>query len=43
MTQRQMELLFGEGRHPDADRMERERLDAGADPTRRGWRPFSGS
>ncbi|MDW6066397.1 relaxase domain-containing protein [Streptomyces sp. FXJ1.4098] len=32
VTQRQMELLFGEGRHPDADRMERERLDAGADP-----------
>ncbi|GAA1149117.1 MobF family relaxase [Streptomyces javensis] len=32
VTQRQMELLFGEGRHPDADRMERERLDDGVDP-----------
>ncbi|MGR8010746.1 relaxase domain-containing protein [Streptomyces hypolithicus] len=32
VTERQMELLFGMGRHPDADRMERERLDDGADP-----------
>lgn len=32
VTQRQMELLFGEGRHPDADRMERERLDDSVDP-----------
>ncbi|MFD7917307.1 MobF family relaxase [Streptomyces sp. NPDC059752] len=32
VTERQMELLFGEGRHPDADRMERELLDDGADP-----------
>ncbi|MCP9213265.1 MobF family relaxase [Streptomyces cucumeris] len=32
VTQRQMELMFGEGRSPDADRMERERLDDGADP-----------
>lgn len=30
VTERQAELLFGEGRHPDADRMERERLDDGA-------------
>ncbi|WP_333745734.1 MobF family relaxase [Streptomyces sp. IBSBF 2950] len=32
VTERQMELLFGMGRHPDADRMERELLDGGADP-----------
>ncbi|MFD9006340.1 relaxase domain-containing protein [Streptomyces sp. NPDC059582] len=32
VTERQMELLFGEGRHPDADRMERELLDDGEDP-----------
>jgi len=32
VTERQAELLFGEGRHPDADRMERELLDDGADP-----------
>ncbi|MFD9538347.1 MobF family relaxase [Streptomyces sp. NPDC060010] len=32
VTERQMELLFGEVRHPDADRMERELLDDGADP-----------
>ncbi|MFD9283620.1 MobF family relaxase [Streptomyces mirabilis] len=32
VTERQMELVFGEGRHPDADRMERELLDDGADP-----------
>ncbi|WP_345045478.1 MobF family relaxase [Streptomyces sannanensis] len=31
VTQRQMELLFGQGRHPDADRIERELLDDGAD------------
>ncbi|WP_329391543.1 relaxase domain-containing protein (plasmid) [Streptomyces sp. NBC_01351] len=31
VTERQAELLFGEGRHPDADRIERERLDEGAD------------
>ncbi|MGW1902248.1 MobF family relaxase [Streptomyces hirsutus] len=29
VTQRQMELVFGMGRHPDADRIERERLDDG--------------
>ncbi|MFF3655971.1 hypothetical protein [Streptomyces olivochromogenes] len=29
VTERQAELLLGEGRHPDADRIERERLDAG--------------
>ncbi|POX39434.1 MobF family relaxase [Streptomyces sp. Ru72] len=32
VTQRQMVLLFGQGRHPDADRIERELLDDGADP-----------
>jgi hypothetical protein len=32
VTERQMQLMFGEGRHPDADRMERELLDDGADP-----------
>lgn len=32
VTERQMELVFGEGRHPDADRMERELLDDGEDP-----------
>jgi len=32
VTERQAELLFGEGRHPDADRIERELLDDGADP-----------
>ncbi|MFD3847943.1 MobF family relaxase [Streptomyces microflavus] len=32
VTERQMKLLFGEGRHPDADRMERELLDDGVDP-----------
>ncbi|MEU3620774.1 relaxase domain-containing protein [Streptomyces sp. NPDC006872] len=32
VTQRQMELLYGQGRHPDADRMERELLEDGADP-----------
>jgi hypothetical protein len=32
VTERQAELLLGEGRHPDADRIERELLQAGADP-----------
>ncbi|MFE3583171.1 MobF family relaxase [Streptomyces vinaceus] len=32
LTERQMELVFGQGRHPDADRIERELLDDGADP-----------
>ena len=32
VTERQMELLFGEGRHPDADRIERERLAEGKGP-----------
>uniref|UniRef100_UPI002F9119CF MobF family relaxase n=1 Tax=Streptomyces sp. NBC_01562 TaxID=2975879 RepID=UPI002F9119CF len=32
VTQRQMELVYGQGRHPDADRMERKLLDDGADP-----------
>ncbi|MEU6444807.1 MobF family relaxase [Streptomyces sp. NPDC047046] len=32
VTERQMELVFGEGRHPDADRMERELLDDGVAP-----------
>uniref|UniRef100_UPI002F912E1D MobF family relaxase n=1 Tax=Streptomyces sp. NBC_01562 TaxID=2975879 RepID=UPI002F912E1D len=31
VTERQMELVFGEGRHPDADRMERKLLDDGED------------
>ncbi|MFJ6669047.1 MobF family relaxase [Streptomyces sp. NPDC091383] len=31
MTERQMELVFGQGRHLDADRIERELLDDGAD------------
>ncbi|WP_457468195.1 hypothetical protein [Streptomyces sp. TE4109] len=32
VTERQEELLFGAGRHPDADRIERKRLGDGADP-----------
>ncbi|HWU08588.1 MAG TPA: MobF family relaxase [Streptomyces sp.] len=32
VTERQMKRLFGEGRHPDADRLERELLDDGVDP-----------
>ncbi|MGV4989130.1 MobF family relaxase [Streptomyces sp. NRAIS4] len=32
VTERQAELLLGEGRHPDADRIERERLQEGDDP-----------
>lgn len=32
VTERQMELVFGEGRYPVADRIERELLDDGADP-----------
>lgn len=32
VTERQMELVFGQGRHPDADRIEREFLDDGAAP-----------
>ncbi|MFH9426296.1 MobF family relaxase [Streptomyces sp. NPDC017529] len=32
VSERQMELVFGELRHPDADRIERELLDDGADP-----------
>ncbi|WP_327169963.1 MobF family relaxase [Streptomyces subrutilus] len=32
VSERQLELLFGEGRHPDADRIERHLLDDGADP-----------
>lgn len=34
VTERQAELLLGEGRHPDADRIERERLQAGDDPAK---------
>lgn len=30
VTERQMKPLFGEGRHPDADRVERELLDDGS-------------
>jgi hypothetical protein len=32
VTERQAELLLGEGRHPDADRIEAELLETGADP-----------
>ncbi|WP_406841787.1 hypothetical protein ACICHK_43010 (plasmid) [Streptomyces sp. AHU1] len=32
VTVRHAELLLREGRHPDADRIERERLEAGDDP-----------
>ncbi|MEU7429108.1 MobF family relaxase [Streptomyces sp. NPDC040750] len=34
VTERQAELLLGEGRHPEADRIERERLEAGDDPAK---------
>ncbi|MCX4784290.1 MobF family relaxase [Streptomyces sp. NBC_01264] len=34
VTERQAELLLGEGRHPAADRIERERLEAGDDPAK---------
>ncbi|MFD3779773.1 MobF family relaxase [Streptomyces sp. NPDC058612] len=34
VTERQAELLLGEGRHPDADQIERERLEAGDDPAK---------
>ncbi|MFD3665773.1 MobF family relaxase [Streptomyces sp. NPDC058659] len=34
VSERQAELLLGEGRHPDADRIERERLQAGEDPAK---------
>ncbi len=34
VTERQAELLLGEGRHPDADRIERELLEVGADPAK---------
>ncbi|MGW1109264.1 relaxase domain-containing protein [Streptomyces sp. NPDC002540] len=32
VSEPQLELMFGEGRHPDADRIERGLLDDGADP-----------
>ncbi|WP_405454332.1 relaxase domain-containing protein [Streptomyces achromogenes] len=32
VTERQAELLLGKGRHPNGDRIERERLEAGDDP-----------
>ncbi|MEU2826735.1 relaxase domain-containing protein [Streptomyces bacillaris] len=32
VSDRQLELLFGQGRHPDADRIERGLLSDGADP-----------
>ncbi|MFF1603687.1 hypothetical protein ACFVYV_40645 [Streptomyces mirabilis] len=32
VTERQAELPLGEGRHPDADQIGRERLDAGKSP-----------
>ncbi|WP_433963323.1 MobF family relaxase [Streptomyces microflavus] len=34
VAERQAELLLGEGRHPDADRIESERLEAGDDPAK---------
>ncbi|MFD5065414.1 MobF family relaxase [Streptomyces sp. NPDC058394] len=34
VTERQAELLLGEGRHPDADRIEAELLEAGDDPVK---------
>ncbi|MCX5374897.1 MobF family relaxase [Streptomyces sp. NBC_00091] len=34
VTERQAELLLGEGRHPGADRIERERLEAGDTPAK---------
>ncbi|MFF5456199.1 MobF family relaxase [Streptomyces sp. NPDC012950] len=34
VSERQAELLLGEGRHPDADRIERERLAQGESPAR---------
>ncbi|MFC5156381.1 MobF family relaxase [Streptomyces amakusaensis] len=34
VTERQAELLLGDGRHPDADRIEAERLQAGDDPAK---------
>ncbi|MGX1913626.1 MobF family relaxase [Streptomyces phaeochromogenes] len=34
VTERQAELLLGEGRHPDADRIERERLEEGKSPAK---------
>ncbi|WTU53119.1 relaxase domain-containing protein [Streptomyces sp. NBC_00057] len=39
VTERQMELVFGTLRHPDADRMEREHLDDGPStpPAARSW------
>ncbi|GGY73589.1 MobF family relaxase [Streptomyces anulatus] len=32
VSERQLELLFGQGRHPDADRIEQHLLDDGVDP-----------
>ncbi|MFF7987026.1 MobF family relaxase [Streptomyces sp. NPDC007901] len=34
VTERQAELLLGEGRHPDADRIEREHLQEGKSPAK---------
>ncbi|MGC5041052.1 MobF family relaxase [Streptomyces sp. DT73] len=34
VSERQAELLLGEGRHPDGDRIESERLQAGDDPVK---------
>ncbi|MFD4862206.1 relaxase domain-containing protein [Streptomyces atratus] len=34
VTERQAELLLGEGRHPDADRIERELLEEGKSPAK---------
>ncbi|MGW0929046.1 MobF family relaxase [Streptomyces sp. NPDC002644] len=37
MSERQAELLLGEGRHPDADRIERELLEKAKERTRTRW------
>ncbi|OXY84675.1 hypothetical protein BEH93_23285 [Streptomyces sp. 2R] len=37
VAERQVELLLGEGWHPDADRIGAERLEAGGDPAKARW------
>ncbi|MEU0712147.1 relaxase domain-containing protein [Streptomyces lavendulocolor] len=39
VSERQAELLLGEGRHPDADRIEREFLAQGKSPAQASGRP----
>lgn len=39
VTERQAELLLGEGRHPDADQIERKLLEEGKSPAAPGGRP----